>query len=72
MLLNELASNPDAYQFSSFFHKDRRGKLRAGPIWDFNLTYGNDLFSWGFDRSKHDLWQFTEWKHRLEILAKSI
>ena len=58
MLLNELASNPDAYQFSSFFHKDRRGKLRAGPIWDFNLTYGNDLFSWGFDRSKHDLWQF--------------
>ena len=55
MLLNELASNPDAYQFSSFFHKDRRGKLRAGPIWDFNLTYGNDLFSWGFDRSKHDL-----------------
>ena len=58
MLLNELASNPDAYQFSSFFHKDRRGKLRAGPIWDFNLTYGNDLFFWGFDRSKYDIWQF--------------
>jgi len=59
ILLNELASNADAYQFSTFFHKDRRGKLRAGPIWDFNLTYGNDLFDWGFDRSKYDEWQLT-------------
>lgn len=59
MLLNELASNPDGYQFSTFFHKDRNGKLRAGPVWDFNLTFGNDLFFWGFDRSKSDLWQFS-------------
>ena len=60
MLINELASNPDAYQFSTYFHKDRNGKLRAGPIWDLNLTFGNDLFLFGFDRSKTDLWQFTE------------
>ena len=59
MVLNELASNVDGYQFSSFFHKDRNGKLRAGPIWDFNLTYGNDLFSWGYDRSYTDVWQFS-------------
>lgn len=59
MLINELASNADAYQFSTYFHKDRNGKLRAGPIWDFNLTYGNDLFLWGFDRSKTDIWQFS-------------
>jgi len=59
MLINELASNADAYQFSTFFHKDRSGKLRAGPIWDLNLTYGNDLFLWGFDRSKTDVWQFN-------------
>ena len=44
MILNEFAANVDGYQFSTFFHKDRNGKLRAGPIWDFNLTYGNDLF----------------------------
>jgi hypothetical protein len=61
MLLNELAANIDAYQFSTFFHKDRGGKLRAGPIWDFNLTYGNDLFDWGFDRSKDNLWQFENY-----------
>jgi hypothetical protein len=60
ILINELASNPDAYQFSTFFHKDRRGKLRAGPIWDLNLSYGNDLFFWGFNRSKYNVWQFMD------------
>ena len=59
MIMNELASNADGYQLSTFFHKDRNGKLRAGPIWDFNLTYGNDLFDWGFDRSRTNVWQFS-------------
>ena len=59
MLINELASNVDGYQYSTYFHKDRAGKLRAGPIWDFNLTYGNDLFLWGFDRSHYNIWQFA-------------
>lgn len=58
LLLCELASNADSYQFSTFFHKDRNGKLRAGPVWDFNLTYSNDLFFWGYDRSKTDVWQY--------------
>jgi hypothetical protein len=60
IIINELASNADAYQFSTFFHKDRNAKLRAGPVWDLNLTYGNDLFFWGFDRSHTDLWQFDD------------
>jgi hypothetical protein len=59
MILSELSANADAYQFSTFFHKDRNGKLRAGPIWDNNLTFGNDLFLWGFDRSKTNTWQFS-------------
>jgi hypothetical protein len=61
MLLNELASNPDAYQYSTYFHKDRNGKLRAGPIWDINLSYGNDLFLWNLDRSHTDIWQFNDY-----------
>ncbi len=60
MLSNELGSNADGYSLSTYFHKDRNGKLRAGPIWDFNLTYGNDLFLWGFDRSHYDVWQFSD------------
>ncbi|MFP9113608.1 CotH kinase family protein [Flavobacterium sp. RHBU_3] len=58
MIMGELTSNVDSYQVSTFFHKDIGGKLRAGPIWDFNLTYGNDLFMYGFDRSHTDVWQF--------------
>ena len=60
MISTELGSNADGYQFSTYFHKDKVGKLRAGPVWDFNLTYGNDLFQWGFDRSKYDVWQFSD------------
>lgn len=59
IIISELSSNADAYMFSTFFHKDRNGKLRAGPIWDNDLTYGNDLFFWGFDRSKTNVWQFS-------------
>jgi len=59
MLMAEIASNVDAYALSTYYHKDRSGKLRAGPVWDYNLTYGNDLFEWGFDRSFTDVWQFN-------------
>lgn len=58
MIISEFSANADAYQFSTYFHKDRNGKLRAGPIWDNNLTFGNDLTIWGFDRSKTNTWQF--------------
>jgi len=58
MISNDFAANSDGYQLSTYFHKDRKGKLRAGPIWDFNLTWGNDLFQYGLDRSKYYTWQF--------------
>jgi len=60
IIMNEFAANVDGYEFSTFFHKDRGGKLRAGPVWDFNLTYGNDLFIYNLDRSKTDTWQFND------------
>jgi len=59
MIISEFSANADAYQYSTYFHKDRNGKLRAGPIWDSNLTFGNDLSIWGFDRSKTYTWQFS-------------
>ena len=58
IIIAEFASNPDSYQISTYFHKDRGGKLRAGPIWDYNLSFGNDLFVFGYDRSFYDVWQF--------------
>jgi len=61
MIVNEFASNPDAYQYSTYFHKDRNGKLRAGPVWDLDLSFGNDLFQWYLDRSKTNLWYFEDY-----------
>jgi len=62
MLMAEIASNADAYALSTYYHKDRGGKLRAGPVWDYNLTYGNDLFDFfgtPYDRSQTYVWQFN-------------
>ena len=56
MMIAEYASNVDVYSFSTFFHKDRMGKLRAGPVWDYNLSFGYDAFG---NRSKYDVWQFN-------------
>lgn len=62
MLMAEIASNADDYALSTYYHKDRGGKLRAGPVWDYNLTYGNDLFDFflgtNYDRSFTNVWQF--------------
>lgn len=55
MIMGEFSSNVDVYQLSTFFHKDRKGKLRAGPIWDYNLAYGHDEFG---NRSLYYVWQF--------------
>lgn len=60
IIIAELSSNADSYGLSTFFHKDRKGKLRAGPIWDSDLTFGNDLYLWGYDRSKTDVWQLHD------------
>ena len=56
MMIAVFASNVDVYSLSTFFHKDRMGKLRAGPVWDYNLAYGYDAFG---NRSKYDVWQFN-------------
>lgn len=44
IIVNELTKNPDAYRLSTFFYKKRDsqgGKIVAGPVWDFNLGFGN-------------------------------
>src|ERR1043166_1960149 len=40
-LLVELTKNIDGFRFSTFFYKDRGEKLTMGPIWDFNLSFGD-------------------------------
>lgn len=40
-LITELAKEIDGFRLSTFMHKDRGGKLKMGPVWDFNLSFGN-------------------------------
>ena len=43
LLINEFSKNSDGYKLSTYMHKDKDskgGKLKAGPIWDFDQTYG--------------------------------
>ena len=49
-ILNELGANPDAYRLSTYLTKDRNGKLKMGPVWDFDFGFGND------DRSTTERW----------------
>ncbi|MBN1562108.1 CotH kinase family protein, partial [candidate division KSB1 bacterium] len=42
-LVSEISKNIDSYRLSSFLYKDRDdndGRLRAGPVWDYNLAFG--------------------------------
>lgn len=43
-ILNEIGHNVDSYRLSSFLYKDRNSEdslLHFGPLWDFNLAFGN-------------------------------
>jgi hypothetical protein len=40
-LLVEVTKNIDGFRFSTYYSKDRGGKLKMEPIWDWNLSFGN-------------------------------
>ena len=45
-LVSEYSVNPDAYWTSFYMYKDgEEDKIHAGPIWDFDLAFGNR--KWG-------------------------
>lgn len=51
-LLNELSRNVDGYRLSSFLYKDKDsngGLLHAGPVWDFDIAWGNADYCNGSD-----------------------
>jgi len=44
MIVNEVSKNVDGYRISTFYHKQHiseGGLMVAGPLWDFNLAWGN-------------------------------
>jgi hypothetical protein len=37
----EFSKQIDGYRLSNYMNKDRGGKLRMDPVWDWNLSFGN-------------------------------
>jgi hypothetical protein len=63
IIMNELAKNADSYLYSTYFYKDREdrdNRIKYGPLWDFDLGYGNTEFQngkftygWQFERNQN-------------------
>ncbi len=60
-IIQELTNNVDGYRLSTFFYKDKDskgGKLHAGPLWDFDLCYGNENYT-DFNLQT-DIWLYSK------------
>lgn len=61
-LVNELTKNRDAFAYSTHLHRFRNGKLKYGPVWDFDMSSGNveetlpasDPMGWQLGRMEFD------------------
>lgn len=78
MLLNELSRNVDGYRLSTYMYKDKDlndDELHLGPVWDYNLAFGNadycngsDIEGWAYDFNdvcSDDSFQVHFWWKRL-------
>ena len=75
-LVNEISKNVDGYRLSTFLHKQREslgGKLRIGPVWDYDIAWhnanycgGDMLEGWAYQfPCAGDYWQVPFWWSRL-------
>lgn len=70
---NELSKNVDGYRISSYLYKDKEKTLKAGPVWDYDIAYGNanycngnDTTGWAYLFScTGDSWQIPFWWQKL-------
>ncbi|MBR9922130.1 MAG: T9SS type A sorting domain-containing protein [Bacteroidetes bacterium] len=78
LIINEIARNVDGYRLSTFLYKDRDStdsRLKMGPVWDFNIAFGNANYCLGesttgfaFDFNdvcSGDFWLIPFWWDRL-------
>jgi hypothetical protein len=78
MWVNELTKNIDAFRLSTYMYKDKDskgGKLKMGPVWDFNLAFSNvdycdgaSAAGWVLDFNTvcpDDFWVIHFWWERL-------
>ena len=74
-IMNEITKNIDGYRLSTFINVDIDEKIKMGPIWDFNLAFGNADYcdgantqGWMYNFNSicpGDVWQVPFWWRRL-------
>ena len=78
MLITEIGRNVDGYRLSTWLYKDkdsRGGRLHMGPVWDYNLAFGNANYcqgertqGWAYDFNivcPDDFWFVPFWWREL-------
>ncbi|HMT29891.1 MAG TPA: CotH kinase family protein [Bacteroidia bacterium] len=75
-IMNEVSKNVDGYRLSTFFHKEKiadGGKIKMGPLWDFNLAWHNADYcdnqnygGWAYQLTNFCQWDFPFWWRRLD------
>lgn len=78
LIINEITKNVDGYRLSTFFYKDKDSKnprWKMGPVWDFNLGFGNADYceggvtsGWAYDFNEYcpdDFWVINFWWERM-------
>lgn len=55
-LATEISGNVDGFRLSTFLVKDKNDKLAMGPLWDYNLSFGNADYC--------DGWEYNLWIYR--------
>ena len=76
-LLNEFMYNPDSIWKSSYMHKQANkvdengniieyGKLKIGPVWDFDFSMGGHFTGQPYDKS------YIEWARHTSVFCASI
>ena len=57
MLHIEFTKQIDGYRLSDYFSKDRLGKIGPGPVWDWNLSFGNANYATG---GETNIWYYEQ------------
>ena len=66
-IINTLSMNVDAFVRSTFMSKDRRGRLTAGPVWDYDRALGGGdnrttvPETWSGLGDSTDVWNYGWW-----------
>ncbi|MBI4626978.1 MAG: CotH kinase family protein [Verrucomicrobia bacterium] len=66
-ILNTLSMSADAFVRSAYLMKDRRGRLAAGPVWDYDRALGGgdprtqNPTIWHGDDNATDVWNYGWW-----------